>query len=90
MDNRKFEHLLRNIPNNFFTRYIINLINKKMIKSCSKYYLFKRYRKPIKGFKYDDRGGLIPINNIDSKKPTFKRGKTISLYLRNRNVKGGK
>tara|TARA_R100000808_G_scaffold2037_4_gene8651 strand:- start:8012 stop:8593 length:582 start_codon:yes stop_codon:yes gene_type:complete len=92
MDNRKFEHLLRNIPNNFLTRYIIDLINKKMIKSSSKYCLFKRYRKPIKGFKYDDRGGLIPINNLSSTKniPTYKRGKTISIYLRKRNIKENK
>jgi len=46
------EHLISGLPNNWFMRKVISLINRKMKKSKSKYRLKIRYRSPKKGCKW--------------------------------------
>ena len=66
---RHFEHLVKEIPNNFFTRYLIRRINRRMLRSESKYRLKIRGRKP-------KVGGYGWFGHVD-----IKNAKTFSVYL---------
>jgi|LULN01.1.fsa_nt_gb hypothetical protein len=79
---KQYEHLVRAIPNNFITRWLIKRTNKWMQKCESKYMLVPRYRKPKTGFAYNSFGTII--SKTDAKVPACKRAKHISLYIRHR------
>ena len=74
---QKNEHLINNIPNNFFTRWIVKKINGRMIKSNSRYVLARRYRKPL-----DSNGNRI--RGCRDGGTTKERGSVFSVYLRRR------
>lgn len=86
MSKGKHYHLMRDIPNNFITRWIVKKVNKRMSDSESYYRLEKRYRKPREGYMYDTFGGIVRRNSNDLSEipPVYKRAKVFSLYLRNR------
>lgn len=88
MSKPKYYHLLRDIPNNFITRWIVKKVNKRMSTSESYYKLEKRYRKPREGYCYTSFGGIVPkgydYRTGEKMPPAYKRAKAFSLYLRNR------
>lgn len=86
MTKPRYHHLLREVPNNFITRWLVTAINKKMTKSESLFKLIKKYRKPKNGYKYTDFGGIVKRNSNELKDmpPVYKRARAFSLYLRNR------
>lgn len=77
---------MRDIPNNFITRWIVKKANNKMSTSESLYKLEKRYRKPREGYCYASFGTIVRINSNDlsDMPPVYKRARAFSLYLRNR------
>ena len=84
LKDKKYRHLVNNVPNNCITRYIVRKINQKMVRSQSLFKLDRRYRKPKAGYTYGMFGDLVPKQRTDKTLPVFKRGKVFSLYLRNR------
>tara|TARA_R100000656_G_C3942361_1_gene126938 strand:- start:202 stop:471 length:270 start_codon:yes stop_codon:yes gene_type:complete len=81
--NSKNEHLINNIPNNFITRWIVKKINKSMNKSNSRYFLTRRYRKPV----LKDNGKYVSYRSDGGCRK--QDGSVFSLYLRvRRNTNG--
>jgi len=70
--NYQCEHLVRQVPNNFITRWIVKKINLWMKNSDSRHRLFRRYRTPKEGG-YTRYGDVSCAN-----------AKTFSIYLRSR------
>ena len=66
---RHFEHLVKEIPNNPITRYLVRRINRRMLRSEIKYRLKIRGRQP-------KVGGYGWFGHVD-----IKNAKTFSLYL---------
>jgi len=64
------EHLVREIPNNRITRWVIKHLNSRMATSDSKFRLHIRYRKP-------KIGGYGRCGDVE-----MKNAKCFSLYLR--------
>ena len=88
MRRGKHYHLVNNIPNNFFTRWLVDKANQRMRKSESYFRLQKRYRRPKEGFCYDSFGTIVQkgfdYRSGEKMPPAHKRAKAFSLYLRNR------
>ena len=87
-EQQRFGHLFNNVPNNFFTRWLVDKANQRMRKSQSLFRLQKRYRRPREGFCYTSFGGIVQkgfdYRTGDKMPPAHKRAKAFSLYLRNR------
>ena len=79
---QKNEHLINNIPNNFFTRWIVKKINKRMTDSNSRYVLVRRYRKPL-----DSNGNII--HGCRDGGTTKELGSVFSIYARARRDSNG-
>ena len=84
--SKEYRHLVRNIPNNFLTRWLVKKTNRRMRASESMFRLQKRYRGPREGYRYDSFGSILPVGSYDYETlpPVHKRAKKFSLYLVNR------
>mgnify|MGYP007063376868 CR=1 FL=1 len=69
------EHLIRGIPNNILTRWIVKRINIWMKKSDSRHRLHRRYRTPRKG-------GYTMYGDVNCA-----NARTFSIYLRSKPIR---
>ena len=86
-------HLVRNVPNNFFTRWLVRLFVAAMARSDSRWTLELKYRRPRKGYRYSMAGGIVrdgrppvPFATREDweafQKPMHRRAKRFSIYAR--------